>query len=77
MKPISEKVDNDLLMQAIKTDGFNSEVIDDDEMAFYLEQLKDWLGYVPTPEATDFPPLNCKNIGLECPIITNIEAITG
>ena len=32
---------------------------------------------VPTPDATDFPPLNPKNIDLLCPIITNIEAITG
>ena len=32
---------------------------------------------VPTPEATDFPPLNWRNIGLEWPIITNIAAITG
>ena len=50
MKPIKENVDKDLLAQAVKTDGLNSEVIDDDEMAFYLEQLKDWLAYVPTPE---------------------------
>ena len=31
---------------------------------------------VPTPDATDFPPLNCKKIGLECPNITKIEAET-
>ena len=57
MKPINEKVNNDLLVQAIRTDGFHSEVIADDEMAFYLEQLKDWLGYVPTPEANVNPML--------------------
>ena len=54
MKPISEKVDNDLLVQAVRTanrtSGFNTETIDDDEMKFYLEQLKDWLAYVPSPE---------------------------
>lgn len=32
---------------------------------------------VPTPDATDFPPLNCKNIDLLCPIITAIAAIIG
>ena len=57
MKPINEKVDKDLLLQAIRTDGFNSEVIDDEEMAFYLEQLKDWLAYVPTPEEIVNPML--------------------
>lgn len=32
---------------------------------------------VPTPEATDFPPLNCRNTDLLCPRITAIEASTG
>lgn len=50
MRPINEKIDKDLLAQAVRTDGFNSEVIDDEEMAFYLEQLKEWLAYVPTQE---------------------------
>ena len=76
MKPINEKVDNDLLVQAIKTDGFNSEVIDDDEMAFYLEQLKDWLGYVPTPEAKVNPML-LKIYGDNAPEESKARVISG
>lgn len=32
---------------------------------------------VPTPDATDFPPVKFKNIDLLCPKRTNIAAITG
>ena len=32
---------------------------------------------VPTPDATDFPPVNFKNIDLLCPKITAIAANTG
>ena len=32
---------------------------------------------VPTPDATDFPPLNCKKMDLLCPTITATDAATG
>ena len=32
---------------------------------------------VPTPDATDFPPVNLRNMDLECPRITAIAANTG
>ena len=57
MKPIKENVDKDLLAQAIRFNGFCSETVSDDEMAFLLDQLKNWLAYVPTPEEKVNPML--------------------
>jgi hypothetical protein len=37
MKPIKENVDKDLLAQAIRFNGFCSETVSDDEMAFLLD----------------------------------------
>ena len=76
MKPIKENVNKDLLVQAIRTDGFNSEVIDDEEMAFYLEQLKEQLDYVPTPEAKVNPML-LKIYGEDAPENSKANVVSG
>lgn len=77
MKPIKENVDKDLLVQAVKNrERFDSEVIGDDEMSFYLEQLKDWLAYVPTPEEKVNPML-LKIYGDKAPEESKARVISG
>ena len=77
-----------LLKQYIKTGESDNAIIEPSETYFEIYVITPQITaidkpanifkakIVPTPDATDFPPLNCKNTGLECPTITKIDAIT-
>ena len=76
MRTIEEHVNKDLLTQAIRFGGFGSETIEDDEFEFLLEQLKNLLAYVPTPEA-NVNPMLLKIYGEDAPESSKANVVSG